>query len=129
MISETLSENILKKDQIWCLNLHLIYCSIFADRGSMRGGRGYKICLFFCGRQKWWPLSKATVLSHWKLFKNEYTTVLIHFPIFPKCNGVGLNLSCIILKMAKHSFKILRREHCKVFKVCLTISQHYAWMS
>ena len=29
--------------------------------------------------------------------------------------------------MAKHTLKILRCEHCKIFKVCLAIFQHYAW--
>ena len=28
--------------------------------------------------------------------------------------------------MAKHTLKILRCEHRKIFKVCLTIFQHYA---
>ena len=28
--------------------------------------------------------------------------------------------------MAKHSLKILRCEHRKIFKVCLVIFQHYA---
>ena len=27
--------------------------------------------------------------------------------------------------MAKHTLKILRREHRKIFKVCLAIFQHY----
>ena len=29
--------------------------------------------------------------------------------------------------MAQHTFKILRCEHRKIFKVCLAILQHYAW--
>ena len=29
-------------------------------------------------------------------------------------------------KMAKHTLKILRCEHRKIFKVCLAILQHYA---
>ena len=30
-------------------------------------------------------------------------------------------------KMVKHTLKILRCSHCKIFKLCLTILQHYAW--
>ena len=29
--------------------------------------------------------------------------------------------------MAKYTFKILRYEHRKIFNVCQTIFQHYAW--
>ena len=29
--------------------------------------------------------------------------------------------------MAKHTLKILRCSHRKIFKVCLAILQHYAW--
>ena len=29
--------------------------------------------------------------------------------------------------MAKHTLKIMRYEHRKIFKVCLAILQHYAW--
>ena len=38
-----------------------------------------------------------------------------------------LNLSCIILKKAKHTLKIFRCEQRKIFKVCLAIFQHYLW--
>ena len=30
------------------------------------------------------------------------------------------------IKMANHTFKILQCEQLKIFKVCLTILQHYA---
>ena len=40
--------------------------------------------------------------------------------------GVGSNVSCIMLKMAKRTLKILQGSHQKTFKVCLTILQHYA---
>ena len=40
---------------------------------------------------------------------------------------MGSNVSCIMLKMAKHTLKILQGSHRKTFKVCLTIFQHYAW--
>ena len=29
--------------------------------------------------------------------------------------------------MAKHTLKILRYKHRKIFKACLAILQHYAW--
>ena len=38
-----------------------------------------------------------------------------------------LTLSRTMLKMAKHVSKILRCEHCKIFKVCLAIFQDNAW--
>ena len=36
-----------------------------------------------------------------------------------------LTLDFIMLKMAKHTLKILRCEHRKTFKVCLAIFQNY----
>ena len=38
----------------------------------------------------------------------------------------SLTLYCMMLKMAKHTLKILRCEHRKIFKVYLPIFQHYA---
>ena len=45
---------------------------------------------------------------------------------FQKCHifDANLTLSCIMLKMAKHTLKILHCEHRKILKVCLTIFQH-----
>ena len=37
------------------------------------------------------------------------------------------NLFMQCCKMAKHTLKILRCSHHKIFKVCLAILQHYAW--
>ena len=37
-----------------------------------------------------------------------------------------VNLSYIMLKMAKHVLEILRCEHCKIFQVWLAILQHFA---
>ena len=33
----------------------------------------------------------------------------------------------MMLKMAKHTLKIMSREHSKIFNVYLAIFQYYAW--
>ena len=51
--------------------------------------------------------------------KPDKLIILILFTLF-------LPFPAKCCKMAKHTLKIVRCEHRKIFKVCLTILQHYA---
>ena len=74
--------------------------------------------------------------NHWSINKNilveskslsvsiDYKLMKIWLGFF---GNLRLTLSCMMLKTGKTCFKNLAVSHCKIFKVCLTIFQHYAW--
>ena len=83
-----------------------------------------KICL----QAVFWLFFFVLFLFFWFLIKRFYWS-LVHISCLCCCLYEILPLSCIMMKkMVKHTLKILRCEHRKIFKACLVIFQHFPWI-
>ena len=65
-------------------------------------------------------------LSFWRKITSSIDRLIVIARWIAITEAPSLTLYFIMLKMAKHTLKILRCEHRKIFKVCLAIFQRYA---